>query len=57
MPRRFLSGTISAVGYKIDEGNSCFPTTLPKTNIDFTRLYAGVTNCSFYILYRNNPER
>ena len=36
-----------------DEDNFWFPTTLPASNIDFTRLYADGTNYSFYIYIEN----
>jgi hypothetical protein len=38
---------------EFDENNFWFPTTLPTSDIDFTRLYGGNTNYSFYIYIEN----
>jgi hypothetical protein len=42
---------------KFDENNFWFPTTLPKTGIDFTRLYADGTNCPFYLYIENTGSQ
>jgi hypothetical protein len=38
---------------EFDEDNFWFPTTLPETSTDFTRLYADGTNYPFYIYIEN----
>ena len=42
---------------KFDEDNFWFPTVLPETDIDFTRLYADGTNYRFYLYIENTGTK